>query len=231
MPLTPADIHNMAFKKPPIGKRGYDEEEVDGFLDGLEHELTRLLEENRSLHDQVQHAGPGGAGQAASAMAVNSEFSDVAAQLTRVQEARARAEQNAQSLHTQLEQARNAPADSTTFGGDDRNAGVLMMAQRTADDHLRDATQESAALLFDARSKSEQITSEAQLKAGTIEGDARRDHADAMNSLGAKREALLDEIDRLSQLAQSYQAALDSYLTQQLQELNSPSTPASRELG
>ena len=33
MPLTPADIHNVAFKKPPIGKRGYDEEEVDAFLD------------------------------------------------------------------------------------------------------------------------------------------------------------------------------------------------------
>jgi DivIVA domain-containing protein len=26
MPLTPADVHNVAFKKPPIGKRGYDEE-------------------------------------------------------------------------------------------------------------------------------------------------------------------------------------------------------------
>ena len=23
MPLTPADVHNVAFKKPPIGKRGY----------------------------------------------------------------------------------------------------------------------------------------------------------------------------------------------------------------
>ena len=29
MPLTPAEVHNVAFKKPPIGKRGYDEEEVD----------------------------------------------------------------------------------------------------------------------------------------------------------------------------------------------------------
>ena len=32
MPLTPAEVHNVAFKKPPIGKRGYDEEEVDAFL-------------------------------------------------------------------------------------------------------------------------------------------------------------------------------------------------------
>jgi DivIVA domain-containing protein len=233
MPLTPADIHNMAFKKPPIGKRGYDEEEVDAFLDELEQELTRLLEENRALHDQVDRGGPGNAGPAASAMAINSEFSEVAAQLERLQEARARAEQNARSLQTRLEQARQAvPAAPARSGeGDERNARVLMMAQRTADDHLRDAKEESEALLADARERSAQLTSEAQLNAGTIEGDARRNHTEAMNSLAAKRTALLEEIERLGQLAQSYQAALDTHLSQQLQELNSVSVPAERELG
>jgi DivIVA domain-containing protein len=38
MPLTPADVHNVVFKKPPIGKRGYDEDEVDAFLDVVEAE-------------------------------------------------------------------------------------------------------------------------------------------------------------------------------------------------
>jgi DivIVA domain-containing protein len=233
MPLTPADIHNMAFKKPPIGKRGYDEEEVDAFLDELEQELTRLVEENRSLHDHVQRGGAGGANPAASAMAMNSEFSEVSAQLERMHEARARAEQNARNLQARLEQARNAvPARSTlTVDGDDRTAQVLMMAQRTADDHMRDANQEVDAVLSEARNKSDQITSEAQLKAGTIEGDARRNHTEAMNSLEAKRAALLDEIDRLIQLAQSYQAALDSHLAQQLQELNSVPIPSGREVG
>ena len=45
MPLTPADVHNVAFSKPPIGKRGYNEDEVDAFLDLVENELTRLVEE------------------------------------------------------------------------------------------------------------------------------------------------------------------------------------------
>ncbi|MGH9095756.1 MAG: DivIVA domain-containing protein, partial [Acidimicrobiales bacterium] len=49
MPLTPADVHNVAFKKPPIGKRGYDEDEVDEFLDMVETELSRLIEENNDL--------------------------------------------------------------------------------------------------------------------------------------------------------------------------------------
>lgn len=34
--LTPEMVHNIAFKKPPLGKRGYDEEEVDAFLDIVE---------------------------------------------------------------------------------------------------------------------------------------------------------------------------------------------------
>jgi DivIVA domain-containing protein len=225
MPLTPADIHNMAFKKPPIGKRGYDEEEVDAFLDELEQELTRLLEENNALHGQVQRGGSNGAGPAASNQALNAEFADLSAQLERMQEARARAEQNARNAQARLEQARNsAPAGpSISADGEDRNARVLMMAQRTADDHMRDARGESEALLADAQDKSLQITADAQVKASTIEGDARRNHTEAMNSLGAKRAALLDEIERLGQLAESYQAALSNHLAQQLQDLDSVS--------
>ncbi len=95
-----------------------------------------------------------------------------------------------------------------------------MMAQRTADDHMRDATQESESLLYDARNKSEQITSEAQLKAGTIEGDARRNHTEAMTSLQDKRAAMLTEIEKLTQLAKSYQAALNDHMKQQLQDMD-----------
>jgi len=53
MPLTPADVHNVAFSKPPIGKRGYNEDEVDAFLDLVEAELTRLIEENADLRQRV----------------------------------------------------------------------------------------------------------------------------------------------------------------------------------
>src|SRR3989449_9788291 len=53
MSLTPADVHNVAFSKPPIGKRGYNEDEVDAFLDLVETELAKLIEENTELRDQV----------------------------------------------------------------------------------------------------------------------------------------------------------------------------------
>jgi DivIVA domain-containing protein len=41
-PLTPADIKKVAFSRPPMGKRGYNEDEVDAFLDRVESEFSRL---------------------------------------------------------------------------------------------------------------------------------------------------------------------------------------------
>src|ERR1700730_16007931 len=61
MPLTPADVHNVAFSKPPIGKRGYNADEVDAFLDLVAGALTRLIEENT-------HLRPGAGGSPTRAM-------------------------------------------------------------------------------------------------------------------------------------------------------------------
>lgn len=75
MPLTPADVHNVAFSKPPIGKRGYNEDEVDAFLDLVENELTRLIEENSDLRQRIEEldrevaAGGGAAAAPAAAQA------------------------------------------------------------------------------------------------------------------------------------------------------------------
>jgi DivIVA domain-containing protein len=46
MALTPADVHNVAFSRPRIGKRGYNEQEVDLFIDLVEQELTRHITED-----------------------------------------------------------------------------------------------------------------------------------------------------------------------------------------
>ena len=37
--LTAEQVHNVAFSKPPWGKRGYNEDEVDAFLDRVEAAL------------------------------------------------------------------------------------------------------------------------------------------------------------------------------------------------
>jgi len=47
--LTPKDIHDVSFKKPPIGQRGYDEGEVDAFLELCEAELAHCHAEIERL--------------------------------------------------------------------------------------------------------------------------------------------------------------------------------------
>ena len=49
MALTPADVHNVAFSRPRIGKRGYNEQEVDLFIDLVEQELNRHLTEDAQV--------------------------------------------------------------------------------------------------------------------------------------------------------------------------------------
>src|SRR6185312_9613791 len=60
MPLTPQDVQNKRFTVVRF-KSGYDEEEVDNFLDEIEGELRRLIAENTSLRQaaaSAAHAAP-----------------------------------------------------------------------------------------------------------------------------------------------------------------------------
>jgi vacuolar-type H+-ATPase subunit H len=118
----------------------------------------------------------------------------------------------------------------TVPADDDRNSRVLMMAQRTADEHMRDAQRESETLISTAQDKSDQLVSEAQIKAATIEADARRNHTEAMDSLVEKRTSALDEIERMAQLATSHQEALTNHVQQQLMDLTAAPEPGGRDI-
>jgi DivIVA domain-containing protein len=219
MPLTPADVHNVAFKKPPIGKRGYDEEEVDAFLDEVERELARLIEENNELRAQVERGGRGGAPAGPGADArLSAELNEMKSQLDRVQREKAAAEQAARGMQTELEQVRaqgGGPGE-----GEQQALRVLMMAQRTADDHVADARREADKMLTDARTKSEELTREARAKADALERDARQRHQEAMGGLDAKRTALQKHIEELKQFEREYRTRLKAYLESQLRDLD-----------
>jgi DivIVA domain-containing protein len=221
MPLTPADVHNVAFKKPPIGKRGYDEEEVDAFLDEVERELARLIEENNELRAQVERGGRGGAPAGPGAdPRLAAELNDMKAQLDRVQRDKAAAEQAARSMQAELEQVRSQGGPVSAGDGEQQALRVLMMAQRTADDHVSDARREADKLLSDARSKAEEVTREARAKADALERDARQRHQEAMGGLDAKRSALQKHIEELKQFEREYRTRLKAYLESQLRDLD-----------
>jgi DivIVA domain-containing protein len=221
MPLTPADVHNVAFKKPPIGKRGYDEEEVDAFLDEVERELARLIEENNELRAQVERGGRGGAPVGPGGdPRLAAELNELKAQLDRAQRDKAAADQAARAMQAELEQTRAQGGPVVTGDGEQQALRVLMMAQRTADDHVSDARREADKLLSDARAKAEEVTREARAKADALERDARQRHQEAMGGLDAKRSALQKHIEELKQFEREYRTRLKAYLESQLRDLD-----------
>jgi DivIVA domain-containing protein len=218
MPLTPADVHNVAFKKPPIGKRGYDEEEVDAFLDEVERELARLIEENNELRAQAERGRAGGPPPAAGDMRHTGELADLKTQLDRMQREKAAAEQAARQMQVEMEQIR-ASGPVVAGDGEQQALRVLMMAQRTADEHVSDARREADKLLTDARTKADDLTRDARTKAETLDRDARQRHQEVMGSLDAKRTALQKHIEELKQFEREYRTRLKAYLESQLRDL------------
>jgi DivIVA domain-containing protein len=219
MPLTPADVHNVAFKKPPIGKRGYDEDEVDAFLDEVERELARLIEDNNELRGQAGGAPPRPGGDPRMAQ----ENNDLKAQLDRLQRDKGAAEQAARSMQAELEQLRQGGGGGgagQTGDGEQQALRVLMMAQRTADDHVSDARREADKLLSDARTKSEELVRDARAKSEALDRDARTRHAEAMGGLETKRTALQKHIEELKQFEREYRTRLKAYLESQLRDLH-----------
>src|SRR5437763_3278372 len=59
MPLTPADVRNKQFSTTRL-RPGYDEEEGDAFLDEVEVELDRLIQENEELRAKLAECLRGG---------------------------------------------------------------------------------------------------------------------------------------------------------------------------
>jgi DivIVA domain-containing protein len=244
MPLTPADVHNVAFKKPPIGKRGYDEEEVDAFLDEVERELARLIEENNDLKGQVERVRASGGPTMTAPTAVtdtesrrlSAENADLKRQLEALRQEKQVAQQAVQQAQQQVVQAREAaqraqavsspptatmPTAGPTDPADQQQAlRVLMLAQRTADDHVADARREADKLLSEARSKADELTREARAKADALERDARQRHSEAMGGLDAKRAALQKHIEELKAFEREYRTRLKAYLESQLRDLD-----------
>ena len=51
--LSPAELQAVQFAKAALGRRGYDEQQVDYFFDRVEQELSQVLNERAALSDEV----------------------------------------------------------------------------------------------------------------------------------------------------------------------------------
>jgi DivIVA domain-containing protein len=210
MPLTPAEVHNVAFKKPPIGKRGYDEEEVDAFLDVVEVELSRLIEENNDMRSRPGAAGVNGGGGAnpAELAAVRDENNRLKVRIAELEQAVAQghdgAAQQVVALQQQLAQAEQALAQSrqdlqhaqqaaaaaqqaATEGAPASSEAhhvqavqMLALAQQTADTHLAQSKAEADRLLAEAQANAQATINDAKTASEKQVGEAQTQAAQAL---------------------------------------------------
>jgi DivIVA domain-containing protein len=220
MPLTPADVRNKQFSTTRL-RPGYDEEEVDAFLDEVEAELDRLIQENEELRAKLAEVLRGG--KSAAVPALSSPLSDP--------------KPDVMAPESRMEPERRQPEPVMMGGGMpriednmDTAARVLSLAQQTADQAIADARREADEtlgrarreadeVLTKARRQAEQITGDARARAESLERDAQERHRQAMGSLVQTREELERRVDDLRAFEREYRSRLKAYLEGQLRDL------------
>jgi DivIVA domain-containing protein len=239
MPLTPADVHNVAFSKPPIGKRGYNEDEVDAFLDLVENELTRLIEENSDLRQRIEEldrelaAGGTGAGPSVAAVPTQAipvrepepepvKPAPVAAPAGTTEEQAIKAARVlglAQDTADRLTSTAKAESDKMLADARANADQILGEARNTADATVAEARQRADAMLADAQTRSETQLRQAQEKADALQADAERKHSEIMGTINQQRTVLEGRLEQLRTFEREYRTRLKTYLESQLEEL------------
>jgi DivIVA domain-containing protein len=218
MPLTPADVRNKQFSTTRL-RPGYDEEEVDAFLDEVEAELDRLIQDNEELRAKLAEVLRGGGGKQPVPAALNAPHIEPVPELMA-----------AEPPHREPERRPEPVMMKPVEDNMDTAARVLSLAQQTADQAIADARREADEtlgrarreaddILTKARRQSEQITSDARARAESLERDAQERHRQAMGSLVQSREELERRVDDLRAFEREYRSRLKAYLEGQLRDL------------
>jgi DivIVA domain-containing protein len=221
MPLTPAEVHNVAFKKPPIGKRGYDEEEVDAFLDIVEVELSRLIEENNDLRARGGGGAPAGADHSAELAAAREDNQRLQAhiaeleralhqgkdgaaqQVVALQQQLAQTEQQLAESRRQLEQAKQAVEQARAQAAQAQQAAAQRPAAEaapvSADQHAKAvqvlalAQQTADQHLAQSKAEAERLLTEARSNAETALKEAREQSAKHLTDAEARAKQIEQE--------------------------------------
>jgi len=184
MDLTPSQVSSASFR---TVRKGYDPDEVAAFLE----QAAKALEQSQ---------------QQATAMEARAR-----AAVARLQEVTAAAEQTA--LGKALDHAgAPEPGDVVHVSADEAEtiSRTLVLAQRTADATIADARAEAERVLNDARSESESTLDSTREMSARLLEDARSEARkaseadrvaaeDEVQSLVARREFLIGDVDQLEQ--------------------------------
>lgn len=142
MALTPEDVVNKQFQQTKF-REGYDQDEVDDFLDEVVVELRRLTDENTELKERLKAAESGAQAAPASApvAAVPAPVSAVAAPVAA------------------------APAPAAPADDAESSASLLQLARRLHDEHVKEGIDKRDALIAEGNATAARVVAEAESKA------------------------------------------------------------------
>jgi DivIVA domain-containing protein len=190
MPLTAQDVHDKLFTSVRFAK-GYDEDEVDAFLDEVEAEITRLTAENDDLRRQLEIARSG----APVPPAPVPTPAPVAAPLVVAEPP---------AMVPAAGPAAVPPASET----EDMLRRTLLLAQRTADEAIAEARAEAAKTLAAAREQ-----------AAAVEREAMERRTSLTTELESHKRALELSVEQLRGFEREYRTRLRAYREMQLRDL------------
>ena len=219
MALTPEDVVNKRFQ-PTKFREGYDQDEVDDFLDEVVVELRRLNQENEELRQRL--------------IASDSRISEL--QRSGAQPAPTGFDQPVASAPAPVPaQAPFQAATATDPSIDPSNTNnLLQLARRLHEEHVREGVEKRDALIAEGHAQAGRVVEEANTQAGRALEDANAQAArlveeaqtqtrERISSLDQERVALEGRIEELRNFEREYRSKLKGYIEGQLRELDSNS--------
>ena len=225
MALTPEDVVNKRFQ-PTKFREGYDQDEVDDFLDEIVVELRRLNQENDELRKKLAEAGSSVPASSAAAPVVEKVPAPVKADKD---EAREKAEAEAKAAEASKKKdvqpaaaaapAASAPAAAVATPSAESAAGLLAMAQQMHDRHVADG-----------QAQKDKIIAEAQIEASSLVNDAQEKSRKILGALEQQRSVLERKVEQLRGFERDYRSRLKAYIEGQLRDLEARGSVATPEV-
>lgn len=213
MALSPDDLLTKRFEETRF-RDGYDQEEVDDYLDEIATQWRELIAERDRLAAEVEQLKQGGAQPAAA-------------------EAPAAADEAQQSEAAQSAGlVEGSGAASNEFSPSaDSSASLLAMAQRLHDEHVMAGEIRRDELISEAEGKRDLLISGAEANAQKINDDAQarkkqlaEEFEVTKGDLEQQRSDLQEKIDELKSFERDYRLRLRGYIESQLRDLDRTSS-------
>ena len=220
MTLLADDVLNKKFTATKF-REGYEQNEVDEFLDEVVEAMRQLEAENTDLKAKLEAANArveelSEGGSTASAVTPVEETSAVADEPAEVVVEEEVVEETAEPVaETSAQQAAPVAASSAPTDA----AGMLELAQRLHDEHVANGKAEEERLISEAKASSEQILKDAE--------DQRNR---TLAQLEKERSGLEHKIDELRRFESDYRTRLKSYLNNLLTHVEDGDDSASPSL-